>query len=91
MNSDSEAYAFVEKAAEMESKKLRYFDKMGGSEDCSLLQLRAQKFGAKAAFFFWGCEHHGHHRPDFDIQDTVNLPHAIAVLADIVKQTNGLH
>ena len=91
MNSDKEAYAFIEKAAEMESQKIRYFDKMGGSEDCSLLQARAQKSGAKAAFFFWGCEHHGHHRPDFDIQDTVNLPHAIAVLADIVKQTNALH
>ena len=52
---------------------------------------RAQQHGAKTAFFFWGCEHHGHHRPDFEIQDTVNMPRALAVLTDIVTEINGQH
>ena len=90
MNSDIEADAIVETAAKSEGQKLCYFDKVGGSDDCSLLQSRAQKLGAKATFFLWGCDQKGHHRPDFDIQDTETLPRAIAVLADIVKKTNGL-
>ena len=89
MDSDIEADAIVEAAAKMECQKLCYFDKVGGSDDCSLLQSRAQKLGAKATFFLWGCDQKGHHRPDFDIQDTETLPRAIAVLADIVKGTNG--
>ncbi len=90
MNSDPEACAVIEKAAKDEGLVLKVYDKMGGSEDCSLLLRRAQQKGAKCGFFFWGCDHHGHHRPDFEIQDTLNLPRALAVLADIALEVNGV-
>ena len=90
INSDAEAYRFIEEATKKEGLKLTYFDKMGGSEDCSLLLTRAQSQGTKAAFFYWGCNHHGHHRADFDIQDTENLPRALAIFTDIVKGTNAI-
>lgn len=89
ITSDKEAMDFIDKAAHINNQTVRYFDEAGGSEDCSILIRRAQQHGAKASFFLWGCTHHGHHRPDFDIQDTQNLPHAIAMLTTIAEETNG--
>ena len=89
MNSNQAACDVIDRAAKAEGLTVKVYDKMGGSEDCSILQRRAQQHGAKTAFFFWGCDHHGHHRPDFEIQDTVNMPRALAVLTDIVTETNG--
>lgn len=88
--SDPEAVDLIEKAAKENGQKVVFFDKAGGSEDCSFLIRRAQAHGAKASFFLWGCKQNGHHRPDFDIQDTVNLPHAIEVLTTLTQETNGL-
>ena len=62
----------------------------GGSEDCSILARRAIEHGAEATFLFCGCNHHGHHRADFEIQDTQSLPAALAVLSGICRRTNGL-
>lgn len=62
----------------------------GGSEDCSILARRAIEHGAEATFLFYGCNHHGHHRADFEIQDTQSLPAALAVLSGICCRTNGL-
>ena len=62
----------------------------GGSEDCSILARRAIEHGAEATFLFYGCNHHGHHRADFEIQDTQSLPAALAVLSGICRRTNGL-
>lgn len=90
MTADAEAVAVLEKAAQNAHLRVTMFDRCGGSEDCSILLRRAQAHGAKGAFFLWGCEHHGHHRPDFDIQDTENLPHALAILSNVVRETNGL-
>ena len=44
-----------------------------GSEDCTMLIRRVQEHGGKAAFCYYGCNHHGHHRPDFSIQDETSL------------------
>ena len=63
---------------------------VGGSEDCSILARRAIEHGAEATFLFYGCNHHGHHRADFEIQDTQSLPAALAVLSGICRRTNGL-
>lgn len=89
ITSDAEAVAVVEKAARAAGLRVTVFDECGGSEDCSMLLRRAQEHGAKGGFFLWGCEHHGHHRPDFDIEDEENLPRAMAVLSNIVLETNG--
>lgn len=89
MTADEAACAIVEDAAKEAGLPVMSFEKMGGSEDCSILLKSAQERGAKGAFFLWGCNHHGHHRPDFDVQDTENLPRALAVLTGIVKRTNG--
>ena len=55
-----------------------------------LLMRRAVEQGAESAFIFYGCNHHGHHRADFEIQDAQSLPAALAVLSGICRRTNGL-
>ena len=87
--SDAEAVEAIERAARVNGLKVAMFDRAGGSEDCSMLVRRAQQKGAKAGFFLWGCEQNGHHRPDFDIQDSENLPRAVAVFTTIARETNG--
>ncbi len=62
--------------------------KGGGSEDCSILVRRVQETGGKAGFFFYGCKHNGHHRADFDIQDTESLPLALQMFVNILSITN---
>lgn len=89
ITSDKAAMDFIDAAAHQNKQKLVYLDGVWGSEDCSLLIRRAQQHGAKAAFFVWGCTQQGHHRPDFDVQDTVNMPHALAMLSSIVMEVNG--
>ena len=46
--------------------------------------------GGQAAFWRWGCNHHGHHRGDFDIQDTVSMPIAFEVTQRFISKTNGI-
>lgn len=60
-----------------------------GSEDCTILIRRVQAHGGKAAFFYFGCNHHGHHKKDFDIQDEVSLPIGWGVFTRFVKGING--
>ena len=60
-----------------------------GSEDCSWHIRRVASHGGQAAFFLYGCEHKGHHRPDFDIQDEKNLPTAFNIFVEFAKLVNG--
>ena len=60
-----------------------------GSEDCSWLIRKVASHGGQAAYFIFGCEHKGHHRPDFDIQDEKNLPVAFNVFVNFAKLVNG--
>ena len=71
------------------SDRVRVFTRTGGSEDCASLMRRAQAHGAKAGFFLYGCNQNGHHRSDFDIQDTESLPLALAMLTGLVCRING--
>ena len=68
--------------------KVRSFTQVSGSEDCSSLILRAQEHGANAGFFLYGCDQNGHHKADFEIQDTQTLPLALAMLTELVRQIN---
>lgn len=61
-----------------------------GSEDCTMLIRRVQEHGGKAAFCYYGCNHHGHHRSDFCIQDEVSLPIGWGVFARFINRINGI-
>lgn len=60
-----------------------------GSEDCTMLIRRIQAHGGKCAFFYFGCDHHGHHRPDFEIRDRTSLPVGRGVFTGFVARTNA--
>ena len=60
-----------------------------GSEDCALFIRRVVQHGGQAAFILFGCNHHGHHRPNFDIQDETSLPNAFAVYTGFALKVNG--
>lgn len=71
-------------------QNVRVIDRVGGSEDATILMKRAVDHGAQAAFFMWGCDQDGHHKGTFDIQDTKNLPIAIAFGVKVLTKTNSL-
>ena len=90
MISDKEACDLVADAARaIDGVTVKLLNTEDGSEDCSVLMRRAQKTGAKAAFFLYGCKHNGHHRSDFDIQDETTLPVAFSLMTGIVTRLNG--
>ena len=60
-----------------------------GSEDCTMLIRRVQEHGGKAAFCYYGCNHHGHHRPDFSIQDETSLPIGWGTFARFIAEINS--
>ncbi len=66
------------------------FDKPSGSEDFTMLLKRVVDRGGKGAFFLFGCSHHGHHRPDFAVQDEQSLPVGLDVFTSIARLVNGL-
>lgn len=70
-------------------KLMPRFHGAAGSEDCSWLIRKVASHGGQAAYFIFGCEHKGHHRPDFDIQDEKNLPVAFNVFVNFAKLVNG--
>lgn len=61
-----------------------------GSEDCALFLSRVIKNGGKAAFILYGCNHKGHHRSNFDIQDEQSLPNAFEIYKGIAQVVNKL-
>ena len=61
---DEEAVELV-KAAARDAEGVTLVTDMNakvGSEDCTMLIRRIQAHGGKCAFFYFGCDHHGHHR-----------------------------
>lgn len=92
VKSDDEMCALVRDVAEKVPGIDRVFDYAGitSSEDCSLLIQKVQSHGGKAAFFYYGCNHHGHHQSDFEIQDTESMPLGFAVFVGCLQKLNGL-
>ena len=64
--------------------------KPSGSEDYSLMLKRVVERGGRGAMFRWGCRHHGHHKSDFDIQDTETMPVAFGIFTGCVLRFNGI-
>lgn len=71
-------------------RNVRFIDHIGGSEDVTIFMKRAADHGAQTAFFMWGCDQDGHHKGTFDLQDTKNLPTAIAFGVKVLTKTNSL-
>lgn len=82
-------YVLRQAAEKIPDVRVLELNRGGGSEDCSILVRRVQQRGGKAGFFFYGCRHKGHHRCDFDIQDTQNLPLALKMFVNILAITNS--
>lgn len=61
----------------------------GASEDFTMMLRRAVEHGAEGGYFLFGCNNHGHHRADFDIQDTVSMPIGINMLVGILQRVAG--
>lgn len=88
--SSPDASMVLLKAAEaIPGVKVTEFDNGTGSEDCSMLIRRVQEKGGKGGFFFYGCKHNGHHRSDFEIQDTESLPLALKEMVNVLAITNA--
>ncbi len=61
----------------------------GASEDCTFLMRRAIEGGADCGYFMFGCNHKGHHRANFEIQDEVSLGVGLNILTRLVQRLNG--
>ncbi len=87
---DEDLSDMVKEAAQSVEGVTRVFDIVGctGSEDCSLLINKVQSHGGKAAFFFYGCNNHGHHKSDFEIQDTESMPVGLEVFLKMIERLN---
>ena len=61
-----------------------------GSEDFTMMLKRVVAHGGRGGMFRWGCNHNGHHKSDFDLQDTESMPIGRAVFTGFLKAMNGL-
>ena len=65
-----------------------YDSRVSASEDCTVFMNRVVETGGEAVFFMYGANHHGHHRPDFDIQDEAML-NGYRMFTRMVARLNG--
>ena len=66
-----------------------HYSEKRGSEDATILMDYVQKRGGRAAHFYYGADHKGNHRSDFDPDDVKSMPVGFTVLTRIVKRLNG--
>lgn len=72
-----------------EITKIHELKKMGGSDDFTNLAVRVVEKGGRCGMFRFGCNHHGHHKADFAIQDTESLPIGFGVFKGFLERING--
>ena len=91
IHSDSALSDMLEEEAKKVPTVKKVFDinSCTGSEDCSLLMKTVQKHGGQATFFYYGCNHHGHHRGDFEIQDTESMPEGFEIFVRMLERLNS--
>lgn len=68
-----------------------YYSERGGSEDVTILMKRVQSHGGKAAHFYYGADHNGQHRSDFDPDDVKSMPVGFTVQTKLIEATNGMN
>ena len=54
-----------------------------------MLIRRVLEHGGRGTFFLYRCHHNGHHRADFEIQDTQSLPIGFEVLRKTALKLNA--
>ena len=79
-----------DKVEEVNTTMLPRIHAPSGSEDCACFIRRVIQKGGQAAFILWGCNHHGHHRQNFDIQDESSMPNAFNVYTGFARKMNGI-
>ena len=68
-----------------------HYSEKGGSEDATILMDYVQKRGGKAAHFYYGANHTGNHRSDFDPDDVKSMPIGFDMTTRIVETLNSVH
>ena len=93
MNPTPELAKLIEKCAGevVGADHVDYYSEKGGSEDATILMARVQQHGGKAAHFYYGADHNGQHRSDFDPDDVKSMPVGFSVQVKLIEATNGLH
>lgn len=88
LETDPEVLARLAKITEqMDSvEKTKFIRFVPASEDCTWLIRRVRVHGGKAGYFLFGCNHHGHHRGDFSIQDEKSMPVAFEILTKYLAE-----
>ena len=66
-----------------------HYSEKGGSEDATILMARVQERGGRAAHFYYGANHTGNHRSDFDPDDVQSMPVGFNVLVGALQRLNG--
>lgn len=61
-----------------------------GGEDFTLMIKRVVERGGQGALFRCGCNHRGHHKGDFDLQDTESMPMGFEVFTRFAQKKNGI-
>lgn len=92
MNPSPELAAIIEKhAAEVVGPEhVSHYSEKNGSEDATILMARVQQHGGHAAHFYYGANHTGNHRADFDPDDVKSMPVGFTVPTLILKDLNGM-
>lgn len=91
MNPDKDLAKLIEEEAKaiVGSDNVDYYSERGGSEDVTILMDRVQKHGGKAAHIYYGADHNGQHRADFDPDDKQSMPIGFTTLIALIKRLNS--
>ena len=92
MNPTPELAALLEKCADevVGPEHVFHYSEKGGSEDATILMARVQKMGGRAAHFYYGANHKGNHRSDFDPDDVKSMPVGFTVQTLALRELNGV-
>ena len=58
------------------------------SEDCTVFMHRVVDHGGRALFFYYGANHQGHHRSNFDIQNEA-MSYGLEMFIRMLLKLNG--
>ena len=61
-----------------------------GRADFTMMRRHVVQRGGVGGMFRGGCNHHGHHRADFDLQDTQSMPIGFEVFTRYAQKVNGI-
>ena len=92
MNPTPDLAALVEECAieTVGKENVDHYSEKGGSEDATILMARVQKLGGRAAHFYYGANHTGNHRSDFDPDDVKSMPNGFEVQTRVLQRLNGV-